>query len=239
MEEHESFWTPEITENFKFVKHNETDYESFKDFSREFNERFASIEAKREKTERIAALDKWDKELPERWKDAKLNLIKKPVVKKILESLESNPRGSFFFTGPSGAGKTFVAYALVRRFIGRGAVTPSQIKMISEAVLLNWASRGFKGADMLQQLLDERYKLYLFDGIGTLSDAEADKVAPLWEQIMDHIYSRDLIAIFTSGDSLERFSSSLSVSGETKLRTLVRERDFTVESDGSIAVKGG
>lgn len=238
MEEHDSFWTPEVTENFRFVKHNDTDYESFKDFSKGIDERFASIEARREKAERIAALDKWDRELPDRWREAKLNLIKKPVVEKILKALEVNPRGSFFLKGASGAGKTFVAYALVRRLIGKGIATPSQIKMISESVLLNWASRGFKGADMLEQLLNERYKLYIFDGIGTLSDSEAEKVAPLWEQILDHIYSRDLIGIFTSSDDLDRFAETLSPSGETKLRTLVRGRDLVVEADGSKAVKG-
>lgn len=238
MSENDNFWTPEITENFNFVKHNDTDYESFKDFSKEMDERFASIEARREKAERIAALDKWDRELPERWRDAKLNLIKKPVVEKILEALKREPRGSFFLTGPSGAGKTYVGYALVRRLIGRGIATPSQVKMISESVLLNWASRGFRGADMLEQLLNERYKLYIFDGIGTLTDAEAEKVAALWEQILDHIYTRDLIAIFTSSDALDRFAESLSPSGEVKLRTLIRDRELTVESDGSRAVKG-
>jgi len=236
-DERDEFWTSGVTEDFNFVKHNETDFASFREFTKDLDERYSSIEAKREHSERVAALDKWDRELPDRWKDAKLNLIKKPVVEKIIEALKSHPRGSFFFTGASGAGKTFVAYALVRRFIGRGIATPSQIKMISEPILLNWATRGFKGADMIQALMDERYKLYIFDGIGTLSDSESDKVAPLWEQILDHIYSRDLIAVFTSADSLEKLSSTLSPSGEIKLRTLVSGRDFVVEADGSKSAK--
>ena len=231
------FWVPEVTENFKFVKHNETDFEGFKDFAREIDSRFSAIEAKREKAERIAALEQWDRELPDRWRDARLNLIKKPVVKKISEALEKNMRGSYFLTGVSGAGKTFVAYALVRRLIGKGVTTSPQIKMISEGVLLNWANRGFKGADMLGQLLDDRYKLYFFDGIGTLSDAESEKVAPLWEQLLDHIYSKDLVSIFTSSDELDRFARTLSHSGETKLRTLIGDRALTVEFDGSIARK--
>lgn len=237
MEENDNFWTPEVTEQFKFIKHNDTDYESFKDFSRTIDERFAGIESRREKAERMAALEKWDKELPERWKDAKLNLIKKPVVGKIIEALNANPRGSFFLTGPSGAGKTFVGYAVVRRLIGRGVATPSQIKMISESVLLNWSRLGFHGAKMIDQLLDSRYKLYVFDGIGTLDDKEVEKVTPLWEQILDHIYTKDLVAVFTSSDDLDRFAESFSPSGETKLRTLVKDRAFKVESDGSKAVK--
>lgn len=237
--EDKDFWAPEVTENFNFVKHNDTDYESFKDFSEEINGRFASIEARREKSERIAALEKWDRELPDRWRDARFSSIQKPVVKKILAAFQANPRGSFFLTGESGAGKTFVAYALVRRLIGKGVATPSQIKMISEGVLLNWAGRGFQGANSLDQLLEDRYKVYVFDGIGTLSDAEANKVAALWEQILDHIYSKDLIAIFTSSDSLDRFSETFSPSGETKLRTLIKDRALVVEPDGSVAVKGG
>lgn len=238
MENQENFWVPEVTENFNFVKHNETDYEKFKDFSKSLDERFTSIEARREKAERVAALEKWDSELQERWKDAKLSNIKKPVVKKILAALEENPRGSFFLHGDSGAGKTFVGYALVRRLIGHGVATPSQIKMISESVILNWASLGFNGAKNIDQLLDSRYKLYVFDGIGTLDEKQVLKVAPLWEQIIDHIYSKDLLAVFTSGDDLDRFCEAFSPSGETKLRTLVNGRNFKVESDGTKAVKG-
>lgn len=238
MDDQDNFWVPEVTENFNFVKHNDTDYEKFKDFSKGLDERFTSIEARREKSERVAALEKWDRELPERWSDAKLTLIKKPVVKKIIAALEAHPRGSFFLDGASGAGKTFVGYALVRRLIGQGVATPSQIKMISESVLLNWASLGFHGAKMIDQLLDSRYKLYIFDGIGTLDEKQVLKVTPLWEQIIDHIYSKDLVAVFTSADDLDRFCEAFSPSGETKLRTLVKDRAFTVESDGSKAVKG-
>lgn len=238
MEDQDNFWVPEVTENFNFVKHNDTDYEKFKEFSKGLDERFTSIESRREKAERISALEKWDNELPDRWSDAKLSHINKPVVKKIMTALKGNPRGSFFLDGASGTGKTFVAYALVRRLIGQGIATPSQIKMISESVLLNWSSLGFDGSKKIDQLLDSRYKLYIFDGIGTLDERQVLKVTPLWEQIIDHIYSKDLVAVFTSADDLNRFCESFSPSGETKLRTLVKDRAFTVESDGSKSVKG-
>lgn len=233
----ESFWVPDVTDDFSFVNHNDTDYSSFKDFQKDIDARFSKLEVKREKVERISNLEKWDKSLPDRWKDAKLNLIKKPVVEKILKALAEKSNGSFFLNGESGAGKTFVAYALIRRMIGHGIVSTSQVKMISESVLFNWVSRGFAGQDQIVTLLNPKYRLYLFDGIGTLTDKEAEKVSSVWEQILDHIYSNDLSAIFTSADDLERFVSKLSPSGETKLRTLVEKRTFTVESDGSIASK--
>lgn len=233
----DKFWISEITEEFNYVKHNETDYTGFKDFQKDVDERFSKIELKRERTERISNLEKWDKSLPDRWKDAKLNLIEKPVVAKLVKALTDDPSGSIFLTGESGAGKTYVAYAVVRRMIGHGTVSTSQIKMVSESVIYNWASRGFQGQDQLDQLLNPNYKLYLFDGIGTLDEREAAKVASLWEQILDHIYTNDLTAIFTSADDLERFVANLSPSGETKLRTLVEKRTFTVESDGSISSK--
>lgn len=233
----EQFWISSITDDFNFVRHNNTDYGGFKGFQKDIDKRFSKIELKRERAERIANLEKWDKALPDRWKDAKLSLIKKPVVLKLLQALQDKPNGSFFLDGESGAGKTFLAYALVRRMIGHGEVSTSQVKMISESVLYNWASRGFVGQDMVQQMLNPNYKLYLFDGIGTLDDREAEKVSSLWEQILDHIYSNDLSVIFTSADQIDRFVAKLSPSGETKLRTLVEKRIFTVESDGSIASK--
>lgn len=233
----QDFWVSDITGDFNFVKHNGTDYNGFKDYQKEIDERFSKLELKRERNERIANLEKWDKSLPDRWQNAKLNLIKKPVVEKILKALQEKSNGSFFLHGESGAGKTFVAYALVRRMIGHGIVSTSQVKMVSESVLFNWVSRGFQGQDMIVQLLNSKYKLYLFDGIGTLNDREAEKVASVWEQILDHIYSNDLSAIFTSADDLERFVTNLSPSGETKLRTLVEKRVLKVESDGSISSK--
>lgn len=233
----DKFWVSGVTEDFKIVKHNKTDFENFKDFQKDIDQRFSKIEAKRERADRIANLDKWDRSLPERWRDAKFSQINKPVVPKILAALEKAPKGSFFLTGPSGSGKTFVAHAIIRRAVGHGVVTASQVRMVSESVLYNWASRGFQGQDLLQQLFNSQYKLYLFDGIGTLDERESEKVASLWEQILDHVYANDLTAIFTSGDELDRFAENLSHSGETKLRTLVEKRVFAVESVGSKATK--
>jgi hypothetical protein len=230
-------WISEVSENLNYVKHNDTDFDGFKEYQKVVDERFSKIELKREKAERISNLEKWDESLPDRWREAKLSLIEKPVIPKLIKALQENPSGSFFLNGASGAGKTFVAYALVRRMIGHGVVSTSQIKMVSESVLFNWASRGFQGQDQLGQLLNPNYKLYLFDGIGTLDEKESAKVASLWEQILDHIYTNDLIAIFTSADELDRFITNLSPSGETKLRTLVAKRTFTVESDGSVSSK--
>jgi len=241
MTENSDFWVSEVTENFNFVNHNKVNYDSYRDFADVINSRFEVLEAKREKSERAAALEKWDNHLPERWRAARMNRINKPVVKKIIESLNHNARGSFFLSGGSGTGKTFVAYALVRRFIGRGTVTPSQVKFVSERVMLGWKNQGFKGADFFNELFQKRYQLYVFDGIGTLEDAEMERLATFWEQLLDHIYNNDLIAIFTSSDTdgsspeeaLDRFCSNLSPSSEAKLRTLIGKRNFIVERDGS------
>lgn len=241
MTENDDFWISEVTENFNFVNHNEVDYDSYRDFADVINSRFEVLEANRKKNERAAALEKWDNHLPDRWRNARMNRISKPVVKKIIDALEKNSRGSFFLSGGSGTGKTYVAYALVRRLIGRGTVTPSQVKFVSERVMLGWKNQGFKGADMFNELFQKRYQLYVFDGIGTLEEMEMEKLATFWEQLLDHIYNNDLIAIFTSSDTdesspaeaLDRFCANLSPSSEAKVRTLVRGRNFIVEREGS------
>ena len=237
----DDFWVSEVTENFAIVNHNEVDYEGYRDFAELVSSRFERIEAQRERSERIAALEKWDESLPDRWREARFNRIEKPVVKKILEAMKKTPRGSYFLSGGSGSGKTFVAYALVRRLIGNGIITPSQVKFVSERVLLGWKNQGFKGAEMFHELFSKRYRIYVFDGIGTLDPAEMDKIATFWEQLVDHIYNNDLIAIFTSSDTdgssaeeaLGRFAEKLSPSSEAKVRTMIRERNFLVEPEGS------
>lgn len=235
--DNDDFLASTVTDDFNFVRHNETDFDGFKDFQKEIDERFAQVEIRRRRSERISNLEKWDSALTGRWRDAKLNLIEKPVIAKIKSALEKQPAGSFFLTGESGAGKSFVAYAVIRRMVGHGTVSPSQVKTVSESVLSNWAFRGFQGQDQLSAILSSQHKLFLFDGIGTLGDHEQERVAGLWEQIIDHIYTHDLTAIFTSVDELDTFSAHLSPSGETKLRTLVDGRTFKVEPTGSLASK--
>lgn len=237
MSNDKSSWIAGLSDDFNYVKHNKTDFEGFKQFQSSVEEKFELIEKKRRRAERIANLEKWDKSLPDRWVEARFNKIEKPVMAKITAALKRNARQSFFLTGASGSGKTFVAYAIARRFIGHGVVSTSQVRIVSEQVLLNQASRGFKGQDDFNELLNPKTKLFVFDGIGALSDKEADQVAGFWEQIIDHVYSKDLMVIFTSADSLDRFTSSLSPSGESKLRTLVEHGQFEVESTGSKSAK--
>lgn len=234
----EKFWNATASENFNFVHHNETNFEKFHVFKNELDSRFEKVELERERSARIRNLRAWDEALPPRWRGASLGTIKKPVVPKILAALKASPQGSFYLTGESGSGKTFVSYAIVRKLIGIGFTTPSQIATVSEGLLLSWASGGFKGRESLDKLMDARHKVFMFDGLGALTPKETTAVAPAWELIIEHIYSRGLTAIFTSSIELEEFSSTLSSSGETKLYTLTHGRDFEVEPDGSLAMRG-
>lgn len=214
---------------FKFVNHNEKDFEKFRNFQDSLDSRFAPIEEDRDKRERASNVKKWDAEQPRRWKGADLKTIKNPAAKKVEALIRKYRWGSFYIQGEPGVGKSYVSLAIARRFISLGWVTPSQIKDVSEESLLTITKMGFAGQDKFRELFNSDLKLYIFDNVGN-RDSYDKREGPLWEQLLDHIYTNDLAVVFTSLKSAASFSEKLSSPAGSKFRLLV---------DGKIVVMSG
>lgn len=219
------------SEDFTFLKHNKTDYAAFRDFQEELNARYQEIEKARSKSERESNVKKWDSSLPERWRGADLKTIENSAAGKAEALIREKRFGSFFVRGESSVGKTYLSFAIARRFIQLGWVTPSQVKIISEESLLNIPKLGFSGHDRFDKLFNESFRLYLFDNVGTRESYDK-RESPLWEQLLDHIYTNNLAAIFTSTGSATAFSEKLSTPAASKLRHLINGRIITMENEG-------
>jgi DNA replication protein DnaC len=206
--------------DFTFVRHNEVDYAAYREAQKAIDERFRVYEQKRSRDERLSNLLKWDEQLPERWRGAKLTQVRNPAAQEALTLMASKGPGSFFLQGDSGSGKTYIAYAIIRRYIGVGWVTPAQIKVIPEERLLSYAFTGFEGRKKMDQLLDPRYSLYLIDGVGSRGNYSPKEIE-LIEQIVAHIYSNSLMGIFTSNRSVRGLTVLLSDSGASRFGHLV------------------
>jgi len=227
------------SDGFGFVKHNPTDFESFKKFQENMNSRYSKFEAEKAKREIILNIAKWEEMLPPRWSTAILTKITQPAdkaAKRIIEILENNPESSLYIHGNSGAGKTYLAYATLRRFIGKNWVSPGQIKIISEEALMGLAASGFQGQDRFNELLKSKYKVYFFDGVAN-RPSYSQKEQQLWEQLIDHIYSKSLNVIFTSNKDLTVFSAHLSDSADSKLHHLLNGKNVYVESRSAEELK--
>lgn len=221
----------------KFVKHNDTDFDSFKSFQERLNARFERHEQEKKKRERKANLARWAELLPPRWASASLPEIEAPnkeAAELIVAECGKSESPSFWLAGPSDSGKTYMAYATIRRFIGMGWTSPGHVKILSEEALMGFAAGGFEGQNRFNELLKPHYTTYLIDGVGkrpTLTQKEQQ----LWEQLIDHIYSKSLTLIITSDKESDSFTALLSDSAETKLNHLVDGKIIKLKKRGSTA----
>lgn len=218
-------------DEYRFVNHNKTDFDSFKEFQKSVDQKFEKIEEKNSKEERRNHLKIWDESLAPRWRGASLAKIDNPASLQARKTLAKNNVESFFINGDPGAGKTYLGYAILRRYIGTGHVSPSQIKVISEEKIMSYALTGFEGRAKFDELFKPKYKVYLLDNVGAKQDYDVRREIPFWEQLIEHIYSNSLTAIFTSNGSPSSFAQILNDSGNSKFRNLVSGRVLTVTGD--------
>lgn len=236
MTEDSGFHNLHAADELKFVKHNPTDFEAFRKFQDELDDKFSQAEIERERRERKKNLELWGDLVGPRWATASLKTIENEARDEVIECLKKDRMASFFIHGESSSGKSYLAYALLRAFIGSGWTTPSQIERISEEVLLGMAATGFEGMARFNKLLIAKNKVYLFDGVGS-KKSYSDKEKQLWEQLIDHIYTHSLTAVFTSNGALEDFGCQLSDSGDSKLQHLVGHREIESKSTRSAPKK--
>lgn len=215
-------------EDFKFVNHNKTDYDSFKEFQSSINSKFEKIEKEKSRRERIKNLNTWDEKLVSRWSGASLSKTDNPAAKQILEIIKKDGFESFYIHGDVGSGKTYISYGILRKYIGSGFVGPSQIKIISEETIMGYALTGFEGRARFDELFDSKYKIYLFDNVGSKEEYNKRREVPFWEQLMEHIYSNSLVAIFTSNEEPQSFAGILNESGESKFTHIISDRVIKV-----------
>lgn len=220
-------------EDFTLVHHNETDFTAFRDFQASLDEKFSKIEEGRSRAERLANVKKWDASLPPRWRGSSLKTIENEAARSAERLIQEHHMGSFFIKGAPSVGKTYLSFAIVRRFIGLGLITPSHVKIISEESLLSIPKLGFAGQDRFEELMKASVRFYIFDNVGT-RDHFDKREGPLWEQLLDHIYSKDLAAIFTSTKAAASFAEKLSSPAESKFKQLIDGKIIEMKSDKAL-----
>jgi len=229
--EESSLFSADDSEEPIEIIHNETNYESFHEFQNSMNETYERVEREKTLRERATNLKIWDSEVPERWRGASLSKIDNPAAKTILDMIKDKGKSNFFIFGDPGSGKTYLAYATVRKFIGAGLTTPSRVKLLNENLLLHYASTGFEGRAKFEKALDKQYSVYIIDNLGSKDVYDQRRDIPMIEQLIEHIYSNSLLVIFTSNHSSAHFAEKLTVSGASKFKHLIA--DVSVKINGT------
>lgn len=214
------FFAATGTKGFKVVNHNDKDFEAFNQFQNALDSKYSKLERDRNRQERISNVKKWDASQPPRWRGADLKTITNPAAQKVEALIRKHRWSSFYIKGEPGVGKSYLSLGIARRYISLGWVTPSQIKDVSEESLMSISKMGFAGQDKFSEFFNSNLKLYIFDNVGS-RDSYDKREAPMWEQILDHIYTNDLAVIFTGLKSAASFSEKLSSPAGSKFRHLI------------------
>ena len=106
--------------------------------------------------------------------------------------------------------------------------------MLSEEYLLSLARLGFSGQEKFNnEVVKNKYKLYIIDNVGG-RESYSKIESPLWEQLIEHIYSKDLAVIFTSAHSAASFAEKLPGTSRSRLSYLVSENIISMRGKNNI-----
>lgn len=202
-----------ISDEVSAAKHNPTDVKSFERFRASLSALYDGTESESSREVARKNLHLWVDKLPRRWKKANLKTIDKDVhISPSLEDLgEMVSRGvsSYWITGSSGAGKTYLAYAIIRRMIGMGRVSPSKVLIMPESDLLRYSRAGFDGQKEIDKILARRYDIILFDDAGTKDTYHDSFDKPVLGAFFGKAYGDSIPIIATSPIPVEEYGIML------------------------------
>lgn len=184
----------------------------------------ASISQNLKKVGREEALERrkeatrtWLASVPKRWRDSSVKNSKNFEQLKAL--LSKNKLHSFYlYEDPTEGLQT--AYGLLRVFVSRGWVNPTQIAVVSGSEIDSAAIGGFEGANFLRNLM--RNKIFLI----TTSEKQylSEKERTAWSKIISQCFNEGKTLVLVGDMPLRSFLSSLeSPALEVKTKELFGE----------------
>lgn len=210
----------EVSDDFNFVNHNETDFSSFRRFRSNLDARYSAAAKERTKNYRVANYRVWRERMPLSMRKFNIRSFSQKVSDDIRSALKERKFRSFFLTGESRTGKTCLAYNLAGVLILRGLVKPSEIRFVTEAELLTAANSGFRSADELAAIMRPNCKLFVFDNVGT-RDYDERRELPAISRFIEHVVNSGAQIIFTSTGPLEDFLELLGGTSRARVEELI------------------
>ena len=207
--------------SFRAINHNKTDHERYRREQEEVNKNFQARSSQRVREDRIANLRVWDTRVPTRWRGASISRLSNEVQTE-LKKIANSGKSSVYISGREGSGKTYAAYAFLRRLVGRGALLPSGVRTYTETELIEYARAGFSGRDALQAIIDDnKTTAIILDGIGFVDDY-TDRDAIALERVIEKAYNEELPLIVTASIDPKSWANRFSESTDVRLRELLR-----------------
>ncbi len=180
------------------VKENIDDNEYARRLARQLQR--DSVVVKKVKADRIShSLAEWRTKVGPTFAEATTD---HPVILDRINRLVSGSgthKTSLVLSGDMGVGKSWQAYSYLNLAIANGIATPGQIVADTETgVLGKITTAGYKKAEMLDELLNDRNKIWFIDDVGQGFFNDKQKQTEVWFELLDHIYTHQLTLLITT-----------------------------------------
>lgn len=214
---------PEVTEGV--IRHNRPDYSKFGDAIRRYDSLYEGVEKKQQFRLRKKGLKFWDDVVSERFpndssKPVTLSSIRSDASTSVRHLVDNRKVPYLWIAGGKEKEKMLLAYAAVRRMVGKGIVYPSDVKTLSEEQIISLGRSGFDGNRRLEEILSSKMSALIIEGLGSKNVLHATMEKPSVERVIEHIYSNPIPVIVTSVSTPKEMDRSLNSPAGSKILSM-------------------
>ena len=214
---------PEVPEGV--IRHNRPDYGKFGDAIRRYDSLYEGVEKKQQFRLRKKGLRIWDDVVSERFpndsdRPVTLSSIRSDASVSVKKLVDSRKVPYLWIAGGNEKEKMLLAYAAVRRMVGKGVVSPSNVKTLSEEQIISFGRSGFDGNRRLEEILSSRMSALIVEGLGSKNGLHGTMEKPSVERVIEHIYSNPVPVVVTSVSTPKEMDRSLNSPAGSKILSM-------------------
>lgn len=207
------------------VRHNEVNHTKFQAFQARFENNHKNIENKLRQNTIRENLRLFPELVPPRFARASLPELARTSgsqeIQWVLERLK-NPTSpvSFYLGATGGYDNAMAAYAILRRYVGLGFLSPKQMVHIEENDIITLAKAGFHGAHDLKNLITKHTRAVIFSA-SSLVPSYSTQEDNYLSAIIDTIYKRNMALIVTSPLPFDEWVGKFSITTENHIKSII------------------
>ena len=212
------------------VRHNEVNHSNFQAFQARFENNHKNIESKLRQNVIRENLSSFADVVPPRFAHVSLPELSRTSgreeIQWVLERLKNPSQPVSFYLGvTSGYDNVMAAYAIMRRYVGLGFLSPKQMVHIEENDIITLAKAGFHGAQDLQKLITKHTRAVIFS-TSTLVPSYSTQEDNYLSKIIDTIYKRNMVLLITSPLPFNKWVGKFSLTTENQIKNIIHPNNI-------------
>lgn len=212
------------------VRHNKVNHSQFQAFQARFENNHKNIESKLRQNMIRENLSLFAETVPPRFARASLpelaRISRSQEIQWVLERLNNPAQPVSFYLGvSSGYDNVMAAYAILRRYVGLGFLSPKQMVHIEENDIITLAKAGFHGAQDLQKIITKHTRAVIFS-VSSLVPSYSLQEDNYLSKIIDTIYKRNMALIVTSPLPFDEWVAKFSLTTENHIKSIIQPNNI-------------